>query len=80
MVIGNDSSASNFDHIAPQRFYAGITYDTYTSEYRYLSTDDVVQLWNKRNVIFHEASKECYMFHKTPGHLMAVGIKLVWQN
>ena len=37
-------------------------------------------LWDKRNVIFHEASKECYMFHETAGHLIAVGIKLVQQK
>ena len=74
-VFGSDSSESSFDLIVPQRFYAEILYYEYTSEYRYLSTGDVVQLMDKRNVIFHEASTECYMFHKTTGHLEAVGIK-----
>ena len=52
-----------------------VTYDEHTNEYRYLSTSNVVQLWDKGNVIFHEASKECYMFHKTVGHLMIVEIE-----
>ena len=78
MVLVSDSSKSSFDHIAMQGFYIEITYDKYTSEYRYLSTGDVVQLWDMRNVIYHEASKECYMFHKTAGHLIAVSIKHVW--
>ena len=73
-VSSSNSSESSFNLIAPQRFYAEITYDEYTSEYRYLSAGDVVQLWDKRNVIFHEASKECYMFHETADHLIAVGI------
>ena len=34
-----------------------------------------MQLWDKRNIIFHEASKECYMFHETVGHLMTVEIE-----
>ena len=73
--MSSDSSKSGLDLVTLQRFYAEISYDEYTSEYRYLSTGDIVQLWDKRNVIFHEASKECYMFHKTTGQLEAVGIK-----
>ena len=74
--LSSDSSESSFDLVVLQRFYTEITYDEYTSEYRYLSTGDILQLWDKRNVIFHEASKECYyMFHETAGHLIAVGIK-----
>ena len=75
IVLTSDSSESSFDPIIAQRFYAEISYDQYTSEYRYLSTSDVVQLWDKRYVIFHEASKECYLFHETAGHLEAVSIK-----
>ena len=67
-VLSSNCSEFSFDLIAPQIFYTEISYDEYTSEYRYLSTSDVVQLWDKRNVIFHEASKECYMFHETTGH------------
>ena len=29
----------------------------------------------ERNVIFHEVSKECYIFHKIAGHLIAVDVK-----
>ena len=74
MALGSNSSESSFGHIAPQRFYAEVTYDEYTSEYRYLSTGDV-QLWDKRNIILHEATKECYMFHETAGHLVTIGIE-----
>ena len=34
-----------------------------------------MQLWDKRNVIFPEATKECYIFHETVDHLMKVGIE-----
>ena len=74
-VLSSDSSESRFDLIYLQRFYTEISYDEYSSEYRYLSTGDVVQLSDKRNVIFHETSKECCMFHETTGHLVAVSIK-----
>ena len=30
--------------------------------------------YGTKETIFHKASKECYMFHKTIGHLMAVEI------
>ena len=73
-TLSSDSSESSFDHAIPQRFHAEISYDEYISEYRYLSTGDTVQLWHKRNVIFHEVSKEYYMFHKATGHLEVVGI------
>ena len=46
IVLNSNSSESSFDLVAPQRFYVEITYDEYTSEYRYLSTGDV-QLWDK---------------------------------
>ena len=65
MALGSNNSESSYGHIAPQRFYAEVTYDEYTSEYRYLSTGDVVHLRNKTNIIFHEATKECYMLHET---------------
>ena len=74
-MLSSHSSESSFDLIVPQRFYAEISCDEYTSEYIYLSTGDVMQLWDKRNVIFHKASKECYMFHETTNHLVAVGMK-----
>ena len=51
MALGSDSSQSSFGDIAPWRFYAKVTYDEYTSEYRYLSTGDALQLWDKRNII-----------------------------
>ena len=56
-ALSSDSSEYSFDLIILQRFYAVISYDEYTSEYRYLSTGDV-QLWDRRNVMFQEASKE----------------------
>ena len=43
MALHSDSSESSLDHMVPQRFYAKVTYDEYTSECRYLSTGDVVQ-------------------------------------
>ena len=64
-VLGISSWESSFDLIDPQRFNTEILYNEYFSEYRYLSTGDIVQLWDKINVIFHEASKECYMFYET---------------
>ena len=67
LVLGSDSSESSFGHIAPQRFHTEVTYDEDTSEYRYLTSGDVVQLWDKRNIILHEATKECDMFHETVG-------------
>ena len=46
--LGSDfSNWSSLDHITLQRFYTEILYDEYTSEYRYLSTGDIVQLWDK---------------------------------
>ena len=42
MGLGSDSSESSFSHIALQRFYAEVTYDEYTSEYKYLSTGNGV--------------------------------------
>ena len=75
-VLSSNSSESSFDLIALQRFFTEITYDEYTSEYRYLGAGDIVKLWDKRNVIFHEAGKECYMFHKIAGHLMTVGMEI----
>ena len=74
-VLSSDSSESSFDLIAPQRFCTEISYDEYTSEYRFPSIGDVVQLWDKRNVIFYESSKECYLFHEAMGHLVAVSMK-----
>ena len=74
-VLGSDSSDSSLDHMVPWRFYSKVTYDEHTNEYRYLSTSDVVQLWDKRNIIFHEASKVYYLFHKTVGHLITVEIE-----
>ena len=68
MALGSNSSECSFCYMVAQRFYAEITYDEYTSEYRYLSIGDVVQLWDKRNLIFHEATKDCYMFHETVGN------------
>ena len=76
MALGSNSSESSFGHIAPQRFYADVKYDEYMSEHRYLSTGVVEQLWDKRNIIFHEATKECYIFHETVGHLLTVGIEM----
>ena len=73
--LSSDSSESSIDPIILQRFNAEILYYEYTSECRCLSSSDVVQLWDKRNMIFHEASKECYMFHATTDHLEAVSIK-----
>ena len=74
-ALSSDSSETSFNHAIPQRFHAEISYNEYSSEYRYLSTGDIVQLWDRKNVIFHEVSKECYMFHKTTGHLEAVDVK-----
>ena len=37
VALGSDSSNSSFGHMVPQRFYSKVTYDEYTSEYRYLS-------------------------------------------
>ena len=79
-ALGSNGSESSFYLIILQRFYTEILYNEYTSEYGYLSTGDNVQLCNKRIVIFHEASKECYMFHETTSHIEAVSIKLVqWE-
>ena len=64
MALGSNSSESSFGHMVPQRLYAKVTYDEYTSEYRYLSTGDVVQLWDKRSVIFHKAMKNAICFMK----------------
>ena len=75
MVLCSDSSDSSLSHIVPQRFYAKVTYDECTNEYRYLSTSDVVQIWDNRNVIFHKELKKCYMFHETVGCLMTVKIE-----
>ena len=44
MPLGSNSSESSFGHMVPQTFYAEVTYGEYTSEYRYWSTGDVVQL------------------------------------
>ena len=55
-VLSSDSTESSFGLMVPQRFHAEISYNGYTSEYRYLSMGDVVQLWDKSNIIFHEAS------------------------
>ena len=74
-TLSSNSSESSFNHAIPQRFHAEISYDEFTREYRYLSTGDIVQLWDRRNVIFHEVSKECYTFHETTGHLKAVDVK-----
>ena len=41
-VLSSDSSESSFDLIILQRFYTEISYDEYASEYRYLSTGDIV--------------------------------------
>ena len=73
-ALKSDSLEPSFDPIILQRFFTKILYDEQTSDFRHLSTSNVVQLWDKRNVIFHEASKECYMFHETTGHLEAVSI------
>ena len=73
--LGSNNSESSFGHMVPYRFYAKVTYDEYTSEFRYLSTGGVVQFWDKRNIIFHKVTKECYMFHKTVGHLVTVCIE-----
>ena len=74
-TLSINSLESSFHLTVLQRFYAKISYNEYTSEYRYLCSGDVVQLWGKRNVIFHETSKKCYMFLNTTGCLEAVGIK-----
>ena len=37
MAWGSNSSECDVSHIVPQTFYAEVTYDEDTSEYRYLS-------------------------------------------
>ena len=58
MALGSNSSESSFGHIAPQRFYAEVTYDDYT----YLNTGDVVQMWDKRKFFMKQLKNAtCFM-------------------
>ena len=41
-ALSSNSSESSFDHAILWRFYAEISYDENTSEYRYLSSGDFV--------------------------------------
>ena len=46
-VMSSNSSESRINLVDSQRFYAEISYDEYTSEFRHLSTGDV-QLRDKK--------------------------------
>ena len=41
-ALSSDSSESSLNHAILQRFHAEISYDEFTSEYRFLSNDDIV--------------------------------------
>ena len=45
------------------QFFSEIMYDRYSDEFRYIPTKDHVRLWGDRNIICHEASRKCYLFH-----------------
>ena len=57
-------SELNMTQMILTQFFSEITYDRYSDEFRYIPTVDYVWLWDDRNIIYHEASRKCYQFHK----------------
>ena len=50
-------------------------YDKYSDEFMYIPTGNYVRLWNDRNVIYHEATRECYQYLKATNSLMTVDFR-----
>ena len=49
--------------------------DKDSDEFQYIFIRDYVRLWDDRNVIYLEATRECYQYHNATNSLMMVEVK-----
>ena len=54
--------------------FSEITYDKDLDKFRYIPTRDYVRLCDHRNVIYHEATRNCYQYHNATNSLMIVDV------
>ena len=57
------------------QFFSEITHNKDLDEFRYIPTRNYVQLWDDRNVIYHEATRTCYQYHDATNSLMTVDVE-----